>query len=273
MLTARTFLVRGLLAGLIAGVVTFGVAYVIGEPSINAAIAIEEAGSAAVEDHGHANAHDAAVVGQAAAEEHSHGGEAEVSRENQSTWGLATATILIGVALGGIAGLGAAFACGRFGRLSPRAGTAVVAAIGFVSIYLVPFLKYPPNPPAVGNPDTIGQRTAWYFAMLAVSVVAAVAAVVVACRLTPRLGSWPAGLAAGAGYLVVVLVTAGLLPSIDEVPDDFPADLLWEFRTASLAVQLTLWLVIGVALATMIGSAARKSAGSPPAAQLAGTAA
>ncbi|HEY7813582.1 MAG TPA: CbtA family protein [Nakamurella sp.] len=270
MLTARTFLVRGLLAGLIAGVVTFGVAYVIGEPSINAAIAIEEAGSAAVEDH----THDATVVGAAAAaEEHSHGGEAEVSRENQSTWGLATATILIGVALGGIAGLGAAFACGRFGRLSPRAGTAVVAAIGFVSIYLVPFLKYPPNPPAVGNPDTIGQRTAWYFAMLAVSVVAAVAAVVVACRLTPRLGSWPAGLAAGAGYLVVVLVTAGLLPSIDEVPDDFPADLLWEFRTASLAVQLTLWLVIGVALATMIGSAARKSAGSPPAAQLAGTAA
>ena len=47
MLTARTFLVRGLLAGLIAGIVTFGVAYVIGEPSIDAAIAIEEAASAA----------------------------------------------------------------------------------------------------------------------------------------------------------------------------------------------------------------------------------
>ena len=44
MTSARSFLVRGLLAGLFAGLVAFGVAYVVGEPSINAAIAIEEAG-------------------------------------------------------------------------------------------------------------------------------------------------------------------------------------------------------------------------------------
>ena len=47
MISARDFLVRGLLAGLFAGLVAFGVAYVIGEPSVNAAIAIEE--SAGVE--------------------------------------------------------------------------------------------------------------------------------------------------------------------------------------------------------------------------------
>ena len=39
--------------------------------------------------------------------------------------------------------------------------------------------------------------------------------------------------------------TAWLLPTVDEVPDDFPADLLWRFRTASLTVQSTLWAVIG----------------------------
>ena len=39
MTSARDFLVRGLFAGLFAGLLAFGVAYVIGEPSINAAIA------------------------------------------------------------------------------------------------------------------------------------------------------------------------------------------------------------------------------------------
>ncbi len=266
MLTARTFLVRGLLAGLVAGIVTFGVAYVIGEPSIGAAIAIEEAGGAAVEDH----VHDTPVTDT---EEHSHGEEAEVSRADQSTWGLATATVIIGVALGGIAGLGSAFACGRLGRLSPRASTAVVAAIGFTAFYLVPYLKFPPNPPAVGDPDTIGQRTAWYFSMLAVSVIAAVLAVVVARRLAPRVGTWNAGLAAGAGYLIVVALTGRLLPTIDEVPQGFPADLLWEFRMASLGVQFTLWLVIGVMLASLIGAVARRPATSSDAGRLAGTAA
>jgi predicted cobalt transporter CbtA len=265
MLTARTFLVRGLLAGLVAGVVTFGLAYVIGEPSINAAIAIEEAGGAVIDEH----THDAA----AETGEHSHGEEAEVSRATQSTWGLATATIVIGVALGGIAGLGSAFACGRLGRLSPRASTAVVAAIGFASIYLVPYLKYPPNPPAVGNPDTIGQRTAWYFSMLAVSVAAAVLGVVLARRLGSRLGGWNGGLVAAAGYLVVVLGTAWLLPVIDEVPQTLPADLLWEFRIASLGVQFALWLVLGVLLATMIGAVTRRLPASPAAGRLAGTAA
>lgn len=256
MLTARTFLVRGLLAGLIAGIVTFGVAYVIGEPSVASAIAIEEAGSAAeatADHHG----------GAAPAEEHSHGEEAEVSRETQATWGLLTATVVFGAALGGIVGVGAAFACGRLGRLSPRASTAVVAVIGFITVYLVPYLKYPPNPPAVGNPDTIGDRTAWYFAMLTVSIVAAVLAIVISRRLAPQLGTWNAGLLAGAGYLAVVLVTAWLLPVNNEVTDTFPAALLWEFRIASLTVQATLWAVIGVGLATMIGAVARRSAATP----------
>ena len=37
----RSFLVRGLLAGLIAGLAAFAVAYVVGEPSLSAAISLE----------------------------------------------------------------------------------------------------------------------------------------------------------------------------------------------------------------------------------------
>ena len=113
-MTARTFLVRGLLAGLIAGVVTFGVAYVIGEPPVASAISFEESQAAVeapVADHEHE-----AAAGETA--EHSHGDEeGSVSRENQATWGLATATVVFGIALGGIVGMasvgtaGASAAC------------------------------------------------------------------------------------------------------------------------------------------------------------------
>ena len=208
--------------------------------------------SAAAADATADHDHDAAAGGRPATEEHSHGDDdALVSRANQATWGLATATVVFGVALGGIIGLVSAFAVGRLGRLTPRASTALVAAIGFVAVYFVPYLKYPPNPPAVGNPDTIGDRTALYFTMLAVSVVAAVAAVVLARRLARTMDAWNAGARSpSAGIVLVVGVTAWLLPVIDEVPADFSADLLWRFRMASLTVQATLWLVIGLVLAS-----------------------
>jgi len=59
----------------------------------------------------------------------------------------------------------------------------------------------------------------------------------------------PFGLAVILGYLVVVAVAIGLMPTYDEVPSDFPASVLYTFRRASLATQLTLWAVLGVVLA------------------------
>ena len=67
MISARDFLVRGLLAGLFAGLVAFGVASVVGEPSVNAAIAIEESAAADPHEHG-------AVTDETPG--HSHGDEA-----------------------------------------------------------------------------------------------------------------------------------------------------------------------------------------------------
>ena len=147
MFSARAFLIRGLLVGLFAGIVAFGVAYAVGEPSVNAAIAVEESGAAA---HTHPGE-----------EAHAHADEAtetEVPRSLQSTLGLLTGTAVAGVTLGGLVGVLSALALGRFGRLGVRATTVLVAGLGFVSVYLLPFVAYPPNPPAVGQPDTIGQR-------------------------------------------------------------------------------------------------------------------
>src|SRR5690349_9277545 len=126
-MTARAFLVRGLLVGLLAGFATFLVAHQVGEPHVETAIALEEAGSSAepADEAGHT--HDEGTT---------------VSRHDQRTWGLLTGSVAVGVAIGGIVALVSASIVGRIGRLSPGQSTALASLIGFVSVALVPFLKY-----------------------------------------------------------------------------------------------------------------------------------
>ena len=241
MITARDLLVRGLLAGLLAGIAAFFVAYAVGEPSVGAAIAVEGSEHAA-DGHSHAD-----EAGSAPVEEH----ETVVPRSLQSTAGLATATIVAGVTLGGLIGTVSALALGRFGRLGTRATVLLVTGLGFLATYVVPYLAYPPNPPAVGRSDTIGYRTALYFILVAVSVIAGVTAVLVARRLAVRWGAWSATLTCAAAYGVIMAVTIMIMPGYDEVPADFPANVLFDFRQASLIVQVTLWGVVGLVTAEL----------------------
>lgn len=231
----RAFLVRGLLVGLAAGVLAFVVAYLVGEPYVDRAVAIEEATAA----HQLEGAHE-------------HPEEAPVPRDDQRTWGLATGTLAIGLTYGGIAGLAAAGAVGRLGRLGARQTAGLVGLLGFVATVLLPFLKYPANPPSIGNPATIGERTGAFFAMQLVCVVGVVGAAWLAVRLDRRTGGFEATVAAAAAYLVLVVAVAQLLPAVDEV-GDFPADLLWSFRVSSLITSATLWAVIGVGLVVLVG--------------------
>jgi predicted cobalt transporter CbtA len=245
--TVRNLLVRGMLAGLAAGLAALVVAYFLGEPRVDRAIAFEEA---------HA---------------HEHGGEELVSRTLQSTAGLSTGVLVYGVAFGGIAALAYCFALGRIGRFGPRASALLLAAAGLVCVYVVPFLKYPANPPAVGDPDTLDQRTALFFLMIVLSVLLAIGTVILGKRLAPRLGNWNATVAAGAFFVLAVGLAYVLLPSYDDLaPDGFPATLLWQYRLAALAVQVTLWtafgLVFGLLAERLLAprTAAEKAAGARP---------
>lgn len=235
-MNARSFLVRGLLAGLLAGLATFLVANVVGETHVEAAIALEDSGAVAP------------------AESHSPAGEDEVfevSRGNQRTWGLLTGSLAVGVALGGLVALVAAATLGRLGRLLPGQSTALVTLIGFVAAALVPFLKYPATPPAVGSGDTIGDRTVLYFGFLAVSVLAAVLATYAASRLRDRIGTYGGVVAGTAAYLLVVLVAGQAFATVNEV-GSFPADTLWFFRRSSMFTLATLWGVLGVVLTGLV---------------------
>jgi predicted cobalt transporter CbtA len=251
-MTTRTFLVHGLLAGLLAGVAAFVVAYTVGEPQVDRAIALESAGATA--DHHE----DEAAASGSASHSHSHD-DAAISRTTQSTLGLATGTLGIGVVLGGLTGLLAAVGLGRLGSLRPAASTALVALLGAVSFSVVPFLKYPATPPAVGSGETIDSRTALWFGFVAVSVLGVLAAVAVARWAARRWSGVPGTIAGAAAYVVVVTVAALAFPKVDEL-GGFPASILWDFRISSLLTLLAMWAVIGAALTALVDRSWRRQA-------------
>lgn len=230
-------LARGMLIGILAGLIAFGVARMIGEAPIERAIAFEAQMERMERAHSHVHDRSSATADPE---------EETVSRAVQSGVGLLAGLVVYGAAIGGFLALTYATAWGRVGTLSPRGLAAVLAALGFIAIVLVPGFKYPANPPAVGDPDTIGQRTAWFFTMLALSVSGMAATVVLARRQAPRWGTWNAGMAAGALFAGLMVLADLVLPDIHEVPATFPAQVLWQFRMAGWAIQGTLWAVVGL---------------------------
>ena len=152
----RSLLIRGMLVGLLAGLAAFGFARWKGEPSVNKAIAFESY----VENDAHHEAPEHEVV----------------SRSLQDSAGLGTGTLLYGVAMGGIFALVFAVAYGRIGLRTAQGRRRCSACSPSSASTSCRCSKYPANPPSVGQPDTIGRRTALYLVMLW-------------CRW--RLSSWP----------------------------------------------------------------------------------
>ena len=248
----RTLLVRGLLLGLLAGLVAGAFAFVVGEPQVDRAIALEEAAAAAGEGaagHGHDDA-----AG------HSHGDAAVVSRPAQKA-GLFLATGLYGLAVGGIFALVYAGLRGRVGPRHDGLLALVAAGTAFVAVILVPFLKYPANPPAVGDPETINSRTLLYVVMILVGLAATAIAVATARRAGPD--PWQRWTMAVAAFLVPVIAAWLLLPPVNEVPEGFPATLLWEFRLASLGTQFVFWSAFGLLFGWVTDRVARRAATAP----------
>lgn len=246
---ARTFLLRGVLAGLIAGLVGFGFAKFVGEPALERAL-VYEAQAAQNDAHHEPGAGDTvthdAVAHDAVAHETGEDGPV-VSRAVQSTFGLLTGTVVNGIALGGLLGLMCAVAYGRIGGRNAQRDSLVVAFGAFVVVALVPFLKYPATPPAVGDPETIGHRTGMYFAMLLISIAAAVLGLWIRSLLVDRRDAFEASLIGGGVFVAGVALAYIVMSPVNEIPGDFPANDLWRFRTAAIGLQAVLWLTIGVA--------------------------
>ncbi|MEE6164145.1 MULTISPECIES: CbtA family protein [unclassified Mycolicibacterium] len=227
---------RGVLAGALAGVLAFVWAKVFLEPIIGRAIEFEERQSAAHE-----------AMEAAAGHGHSHGEGVELfTRGVQSNIGMGFGVLAFAVAMGALFAVVFCVAYNRVSGLSVRALSALIAGAMLIALWVVPALKYAPNPPATSLEETITQRGLLYLLMVGLSALLMVAAVYLGSQLAPKLGAWNAALAAAAAYIVAVGVVMLVLPAIHETPSGFPPEDLYEFRLYSLGTQVVIWVTIGL---------------------------
>lgn len=224
-----SLLLRGMIVGAVAGFIAFVFAYIFGEPQVDLAIAYEDKVNAAA-----AAASNTPVVDEPPV----------VTRETQAGLGLATGMIAYGAAVGGMFAIVFALAFGRLGNIGARATAALLGMAAFVSTGLIPWLKYPANPPAVGFDDTIAARTSFFFILLVASVIIMAITILIARQLWNSRGGWVASLIAGAVFVGLTALTFTALPSINEMPEGFDPLVIRNFRMATLGTHLVLWSVI-----------------------------
>ena len=273
----KKLILRGTLCGLVAGVLTFVFARIFAEPQIATAIDYENGRDAAQD-----------ALNKAAGLAVPAAGPDIFSRTVQANVGIGTGMILFGAAMGALFTVVYVYCVGRVGGVRPRQLSLLVAAAAFVGLFLVPFLKYPANPPAIGHEDTIRTRGTLYLVMVVASVAFLALAVWLGRRLQPRFGSWNAALLAGSAFVVAIGVVMLVLPPLGHLASNrenfgnfatetpqpltndagqivypgFPADVLASFRLYSVAAQAILWATIGLMFAPM---AERLLATAPPA--------
>ncbi|MBX6390183.1 MAG: CbtA family protein [Frankia sp.] len=274
----KKLILRGMLSGLAAGLLAFVFARIFAEPQIDKAIAYEDGRAEAQ----HALDHAAGLV--------AHAHEHEVfSRTVQANVGIGVGIVAFAIAIGGLYAVAFTAAYQRVGAVRARTLALLVALGGFVTVFLVPFLKYPASPPAVGDDETITERGALYLSLVAASVIVGVLTVMLGRQLRARYSAWTATLLAGAAFLVAVGLLYGFLPSFGSLsvgspdtdipqplldPDGnivfpgFPADVVYAFRLYSVGAQLILWGTLGLVFGPLAQrllepAAAKARTGSP----------
>ncbi len=187
----KGFLWRGLAAGAAGGLVTALFIRLVTETQIGYALKFE----------------DATGIGLPP-------GEAPEFTRGQQQWGGMGAAIIFGIALGVCFGVVVAALHHRIRASNEFSRGARVAVAGFVAVVLIPALKYPPNPPTVGDPDSIDDRTTYYLLLVGASIIVMLVAWVLWERLTDSgvVGA-PRFAAGGGAFLVMVTLLFVLFPS------------------------------------------------------------
>ena len=264
----QRFIIRGLGAGALAGLVAFVFARIFAEPYIQQAIDYERGRDAAKD-----------ALNRAAGLPPDPPEMDVFTRGVQRNIGIGVGLLLFGIAMGALFAVAYYIAYKRtHGRIRPRVLALMVAGAGFLCLYLVPFLKYPANPPAIGHPETIKQRSALYLGMVLIALVALTLGIVAQRRLRGRFGDWTAMLLAALGFAVVVGIAMAILPPLGhlhvnvvnyghfatETPQPlrdpkgaivypgFPADTLFKFRLYTMIDQIILWGTIGLGAGALV---------------------
>ena len=228
---------RAIAAGVVAGCIAAIFFLAVGRSTLDETIAFEEANATT----------------NSAVDEADEAPAVEISRQTQAI-GAVVASVLYGSLLGVV--FGTVFTAVR--HLLPATGdlarSTLLAAVGFLSTVALPAIKYPANPPGVGNPDDVNQRTITYITLVGAAIACAVGVLFVYRWLTNKTNRWTnyasaAGIGAACFVALVVLWPANTAT----VPDNYPNDLLWQFRFESMTTLAILWGGTGIGTGWLLG--------------------
>ena len=143
---------------------------------------------------------------------------------------------ILGMSIGALFGIVFAYSRNSLPKGHTVKKTFVLAAIMWFTIFLIPFLKYPANPPTVGDVDTVILRSILYLSFIAISGFSAVGFFI----LYKKLQNKKKGLAF-VGYAVFITTVFFIMPvNPDEVKA--PMDLVNGFRAMSVIAVTTFWI-------------------------------
>jgi len=168
-----------------------------------------------------------------------------VEYDNYRDWqkgGQVLAGAILGTSIGALFGIVYAYSRNSLPGKNDLKKTFVLAAIMWLTIYFIPFLKYPANPPTVGDPETVVLRSILFLSFIAISGFGAVGFY----QLYKRLAS-SKKFAAFVGYVVFIGIAFALMPpNPDEVTA--PMDLVNGFRAMSVVAVSVFWVSVAIIL-------------------------
>ena len=148
---------------------------------------------------------------------------------------------ILGMSIGALFGIVFAYSRNALPKGHTVKKTFVLAAIMWFTIFLIPFLKYPANPPTVGEAETVVLRSILYLTFIAISGFSAVGFFMLYKKLQNKK------YLAFIGYAVFITTVFFIMPpSPDEVTA--PMDLVNGFRTMSVMAVTTFWIAEAVIL-------------------------
>ena len=152
---------------------------------------------------------------------------------------------ILGMSIGALFGIVFVYSRNSLPKGHTVKKTFVLAAIMWFTIFLIPFLKYPANPPTVGDADTVVLRQTLYLLFIAISGFSAVGFFVLYKKLQNKKKGF-----AFIGYAVFITAVFFIMPpSPDEVTA--PMDLVNGFRTMSIIAVSTFWVAEAIILGAL----------------------
>ena len=156
--------------------------------------------------------------------------------------GQVLAGIILGIAMGSLFGIVFALSRNSLPGKNDVTKSLILAGLMWLTIYIIPFLKYPANPPTVGDGETVMLRAILYVSFIALSGIG----VVIFYKLSQKLQNNKKyfGLF---GYVIFITILFFVMP---ENPDEItaPMNLVNEFRLMSVLGVSSFWLSVGLIL-------------------------